>query len=170
METNNKYSLSVFTENHLAILQRVLIILNRRRVNIESLHSSESEVSGVHRLTVIIRSTEETAIKLVKQIDKQVEVIRAFHHLEDDTVFQEIALYKVPSNAVVNGINIGSLIRDNYARILAIESDFMITEKTGHQEETHDFMKKLEPYGILEFARSGRVSLTKQLAQMSALN
>lgn len=167
MSTHKKYTISVFTENHIGLLNRITIIFTRRRLNIESLNTSESETKGVHRFTIVISTSEETVIKLVKQIEKLVEVIRAFYHLDDDTVFQEIALYKVPSHAVVNGIKIESLIRDNYARVLAIEPDFMIIEKTGHKEETHDLLKKLEPYGIMEFVRSGRVSVTKQLETMT---
>jgi acetolactate synthase-1/3 small subunit len=167
MDTINKYTISVFTENHIGLLNRITIIFTRRRLNIESLNTSESEIEGVHRFTIVVSTTEEVLIKLVKQIEKQIEVIRAFYHLDDDTVFQEIALYKVPSNSVVNGIKIESLIRDNYARILAIEPDFMIIEKTGHKEETQALMKKLEPYGIMEFVRSGRVSVTKQLEHMN---
>ena len=168
MENTKRYTISVFTENHIGLLNRITIIFTRRKLNIESLNTSESEIDGVHRFTIVVTATEEVLTKLVKQIEKQIEVIRAFYHLDDETVFQEIALYKVPSHSVVNGIKIESLIRDNYARVLAIEPDFMIIEKTGHKEETHDLLKKLEPYGIMEFVRSGRVSVTKQLKEMHA--
>jgi len=166
MSTIKKFTISVFTENHIGLLNRITIIFTRRKLNIESLNTSESEIDGIHRFTIVVSATEEMLIKVVKQIEKQIEVIRAFYHLDDETVFQEIALYKVPSQSVVNGIKIESLIRDNYARILAIEPDFMIIEKTGHKEETHDLMKKLEPYGVMEFVRSGRVSVTKQMEDM----
>ena len=168
MSTSKIFTISVFTENHIGLLNRITIIFTRRKLNIESLNTSESEIDGIHRFTIVVSTTEEMLIKVVKQIEKQIEVIRAFYHLDDETVFQEIALYKVPSHSVVNGIKIESLIRDNYARILAIEPEFMIIEKTGHKEETHDLLKKLEPYGIMEFVRSGRVSVTKQMEDMKS--
>ena len=100
-------------------------------MNIESLNTSESEIDGIHRFTIVVSTTEEMLIKVVKQIEKQIEVIRAFYHLDDETVFQEIALYKVPSHSVVNGIKIESLIRDNYARILAIEPELKVTQNSA---------------------------------------
>ncbi|MDH5367134.1 MAG: acetolactate synthase small subunit [Cyclobacteriaceae bacterium] len=160
------YTISIFTENHVGLLNRITIIFTKRRLNIESLNTSESEIAGIHRFTIVVKVSEETVIKLVKQIEKQIEVVRAFYHIDEDTVFQEIALYKVHSNTIVNGIKVESLIRDNHARILAIENDFIIIEKTGHKEETNDLLKKLEPYGIMEFVRSGRVSVTKPLEHM----
>lgn len=164
----NKYTISVLTENKLGLLNRITNIFTKRRLNIESLNTSESEIQGVHRYTIVIVSTEEAVIKLVKQIEKQIEVLKAFYHLDDETVFQEIALYKVPSNSISGGIKIESIIRDNHARILAIEEEFMIIEKTGHKDETRDLLKKLEPYGVMEFVRSGRVSVTKPLKHLSS--
>ena len=117
MDTIKKYTISVFTENHIGLLNRITIIFTRRRLNIESLNTSESEIEGVHRFTIVVSTTEEVLIKLVKQIEKQIEVIRAFYHLDDDTVFQEIALYKVPSNSIVNGIKIESLIREEVTEL-----------------------------------------------------
>ena len=99
--------------------------------------------------------------KLVSSIETQVEVIKAFYHTDDETVFQEIALYKVPVNARHNGRGIEEIVRKNHARILALESDLLIIEKTGHKEETHDLYEKLKPFGVLEFVRSGRVSIVK---------
>ncbi|MDH5475122.1 MAG: acetolactate synthase small subunit [Cyclobacteriaceae bacterium] len=163
------YTISIFTENHVGLLNRITIIFTKRRLNIESLNTSESEIKGIHRFTIVVNVSEETVIKLVKQIEKQIEVVRAFYHIDEETVFQEIALYKVHTNTIVNGIKVESLIRDNHARILAIENDFIIIEKTGRKEETNDLLKKLEPYGIMEFVRSGRVSVTKPLEHMGSL-
>ena len=166
MSTNKKYTISVFTENHIGLLNRITIIFTRRRLNIESLNTSESEIAGIHRFTIVVNTRRETVVKLVNKIEKEIEVIRAFYHLDEDTVFQEIALYKVSSDAIVNGIKVESLIRDNFARVLTIEPEFMIIEKTGHKAETQDLLNKLRPYGIMEFVRSGRVSVTKQLENM----
>jgi len=93
-----EYTLSIFTENKIGLLNRITIIFTRRHVNIESITASESEVEGVYRYTIVIRCTREKAIKVVNQIEKLVEVLKAFMHEEHETVYQEIALYKIATS------------------------------------------------------------------------
>jgi acetolactate synthase I/III small subunit len=161
------FTISVYTENKIGLLNRITIIFTRRKVNIESLNTSESEVEGVYRFTIIIKATLDQAIKITKQIEKQVEVLKAFLHEEDDTIYQEIALYKMSTAILTDSNVVESLIRNNNARILTVEKDFMVIEKTGHYHETQDLFLQLEPYGVLEFARSGRISITKPMKPLS---
>ncbi|MEQ8535542.1 MAG: acetolactate synthase small subunit, partial [Imperialibacter sp.] len=112
------------------------------------------------RFTIVVHSTREQAEKVVKQIRKLVDVLGAFLYEEDQVHYQEIALYKVPTKIFMGGNKIEKLVRDNGARILVIEEDYIVLEKTGHKDETSDLFKKLEPYGVLEFVRSGRVAIS----------
>src|SRR3712207_1020368 len=100
MENQNGYStdvklfiISVLTENKSGLLNAITIIFTRRKINIESINVSESEVSGVSRYTIVVKITREKAEKLVKQIRKLIEVLGAFLYEEEDTHFQELALY-----------------------------------------------------------------------------
>lgn len=156
-----EFSISVFTENRVGLLNRVTIIFTRRGINIESITVSESEIKGVHRFTIVITETEDRVRKVVKQIEKQIEVLRAFFYEQEEIIYQEIALYKLPTAAVNNGISLEKIIRDNHARILTVERDYLVIEKTGHKEETNTLFRELEPHGILEFVRSGRVAISK---------
>ena len=157
-----QFTISIFTENHIGLLNRVSIIFTRRHINIESITASESEVKGIHRLTIVVNDTIEQVEKVVKQIEKQVEVFRAFFHTTDELIYQEIALYKLPTSAISNGLGLEKLIRDNHARILSVEEDYIVIEKTGHKEETQELLEKLHPFNVLEFVRSGRVAMMKQ--------
>ncbi|GAA0893889.1 acetolactate synthase small subunit [Fulvivirga kasyanovii] len=163
-----KYTISIFTENFFGLLNRITIIFTRRRINIESLTVSESEVKGVHRYTLVIKSEEEKVKKLVKQIEKLVDVLKAFYYINEETVFQEIALYKVSTHALKEGRNFERLIRDHHARMLTVESEFVVIEKTGHKEETQELLRQLQPFGVLEFARSGRVAVSKPMKKLSS--
>ena len=163
-----KYTISIFTENFFGLLNRITIIFTRRRINIESLTVSESEVKGVHRYTLAIKSEEEKVKKLVKQIEKLVDVLKAFYYINEETVFQEIALYKVSTHALKEGRNFERLIRDHHARMLTVESEFVVIEKTGHKEETQELLRQLQPFGVLEFARSGRVAVSKPMKKLSS--
>lgn len=157
------YTLSVYTENKIGLLNRITIIFTRRKINIESLTASESEVEGVYRFTITIKTTREQAEKVRSQIEKQVEVLKAFLHEQDDTVFQEMALYKMSTNILTDSDVIESLIRNNNARILSVNKEFLVIEKTGFLHETKELFNQLEPYGVLEFVRSGRISITKPM-------
>ena len=108
------------------------------------------------------------AISVTKQIEKQIGILKAFYHTLDEIVYQEIALYKVPTTAFAHGDEVENLIRRHNARILTIEPEYIVVEKTGHKEETRQLFRELESYGVLQFARSGRIALTKQIKEISA--
>jgi acetolactate synthase I/III small subunit len=154
------FTMSVLTEDKSGLLNHITIIFSRRKINISSLNVSTTEVAGVSRFTIVVHSTRQQAEKVVKQIRKLVDVLGAFLYEEDQVHYQEIALYKVPTKIFMGGNKIEKLVRDNGARILVIEEDYIVLEKTGHKDETSDLFKKLEPYGVLEFVRSGRVAIS----------
>jgi acetolactate synthase-1/3 small subunit len=160
------YTVSVFTENSIGMLNRITIIFTRRHLNIDSITASESEVKDVFRYTIVLRTTKEQVDKVIGQIEKLVDVLKAFVHEESEIVHQEIALYKIKTDNLTNG-SVEKVIRENYARILTVDPMFMVIEKTGHVEETQLLFEKLKPFGILEFARSGRVAVTKPMKELS---
>jgi acetolactate synthase I/III small subunit len=161
------YTISIFTEDVIGILNRITIIFTRRYINIQSITASESEVKGVYRYTIVAKSTIEKINKVIGQIEKLVDVFKAFVMEEEDIVYQEIALYKINLSAFANP-KAENVIRENNARILAVDSEFIVIEKTGHKNETQELFEKLKPFGILEFARSGRVAITKPMKQLSS--
>ncbi|MDB5262099.1 MAG: acetolactate synthase, small subunit [Adhaeribacter sp.] len=162
------YTIFAFTENKVGLLNRIVIIFTRRHINIESLTASESEVPGVYRYTIIIRARYEQVEKLVKQIAKQVDVLRASFYPEEETIFQEIALYKIPMTSMINSHEVEKIVRDSHARILTVDPLYIIIEKTGHLDETRALFEQLKPFGILQFSRSGRVVITKHMKDLSA--
>lgn len=167
MKEEKRYTISILTENKVGLLNRVTIVLTRRKINIESLNTSESEVHGIYRYTLVIKTTHEQAVKVVKQLEKLVEVLGAFVYEEENIIYQEIALYKVPMEVWLNGNKLENIIRDNHARILTIEPEYIVIEKTGHKKDTQELYDKLEPFGILEFVRSGRVAIAKPMKQLT---
>ena len=165
---NREYTITVFSEHKVGLLHRITVIFSRRKINIESLNTSESEVRGIFRFTIVIQTTEDRVKTVTKQIEKQIGILKAFYHTVDEIVYQEIALYKVPTTAFAHGDEVESLIRKHNARILTIDPEYIVVEKTGHKEETRQLFRELEPYGILQFVRSGRVALTKQIKEISS--
>ncbi|MFH0756521.1 MAG: acetolactate synthase small subunit [Bacteroidota bacterium] len=163
-----EYTISVFSEHKVGLLHRITVIFSRRKINIESLNTSESEVRGIFRFTIVVNITEDMVKTVTKQIEKQIGILKAFYHTLDEIVYQEIALYKVPTTAFANGDEVEKLIRNYNARILTVEPEYIVVEKTGHKDETRELFRELEVYGVLQFARSGRIALTKQIKEISS--
>ncbi|MDX2286631.1 MAG: acetolactate synthase small subunit [Bacteroidia bacterium] len=155
------YVLSIFTEDQIGLLHRITTIFTRRNINIESLTTSETEISGIFRFIIVIRAVEADVEKLRKQIEKIIGVIKAFLLRKEDIVQQELALYKIAPDKLVNG-TLEHLIRENHIRVLAYEQDYVMIEKTGHPGETIELFRKLEPYGVLGFSRSGVIAISKK--------
>ena len=162
-----EYTITVFTEHQTGLLQRVVTVFTRRHINIESLTASESSIEGIHRFTIVVNVTAEMVEKLVAQLEKQVDIIKAFYYTNDEIVHQEIALYKVPTSAFMDGDTVEQLVRRHNARILSIEPKYVVVEKTGHQAETEALLKEFEKIGIYEFVRSGRVAIIKPMERLN---
>lgn len=156
-----EYIITVYSENHIGLLTRITIVFTRRKINIDSLTVSESAIHGIYKFTIVIRGTEETAIKVVKQIEKQIDVLKAFYHTNDEMIYQEIALYKVPTAALYESDTIEKVVRNSGARILEITREYTVIEKTGHKEETQALFEELNQFKVLQFIRSGRIAISR---------
>ena len=153
---NKEYIITVFSENKVGLLSQITTVFTCRNVNIESLTTSESALTGVHKFTIVVYTEPDVIEKLVKQIEKKVDVLKAFVYTPDEVVQQEIALYKVTRSSSVE-----KLVRDHHVRILEISDDYIILEKTGHKAETQELFQLLKPFGVQQFVRSGQVAIIK---------
>ena len=156
-----EYTITVYTENQIGLLNRIAIIFSRRKINVDSLNTSPSEVESVHRFTIVINETEDVVRKLCRQIEKQVEVLKAYYNTNDEIVWQELALYKVPTDIIAEEVPVERLLREHGAKAVVIRKDYTVFEVAGHREETDNLIKVLEPYGLIEFVRSARVAIIK---------
>jgi acetolactate synthase I/III small subunit len=159
-----EFTITVYTENQIGLLNRIAIMFSRRKINIESLNTSPSEVEGIHRFTILIHEVEDVVKKLVRQIEKQVDVLKAYYNTNDEIVWQELALYKVPTEVIAEKAKVERLLREHGARAVVIRRDYTIFETSGHREETDKLITVLEPFGLIEFVRSARVAIIKNSA------
>lgn len=164
MELDNEkqeFTITAYTENNVGLLHRITIIFTKRKINLESLTTSESEMANIHRFTIAVTETEETVRKVVKQLEKQVEVLKAGYYKKKEVVQQELALFKIRTESLTNGIEIERIVREHSARFLTIEKEFVVIEKSGYKRETKSLFEELKPFGINEFVRSGRIAVTR---------
>ncbi len=157
-----EYTITVYTENQIGLLNRIAIMFSRRKINIESLNTSPSEIEGIHRFTIVIQEMEDVVKKLVRQIEKQVDVLKAYYNTNDEIIWQELALYKVPTDEIAEKVKVERLLREHGARAVVIRKDYTIFETSGHREETDNLISVLEPFGLIEFVRSARVAIIKE--------
>ncbi len=154
-----EFTITVYTENHIGLLNRIAIMFSRRKINIESLNTSPSEVEGIHRFTIVINEVEDVVKKLVRQIEKQVEVLKAYYNTNEEIVWQELALYKVSTDKVIEDIKVERLLRQYGARAVVIRKDYTVFETSGHREEIDTLTQVLGELGLIEFVRSARVAI-----------
>lgn len=156
-----EYTITVYTENQIGLLNRIAIIFSRRKINIDSMNTSPSEIPGIHRFTILIDETEEVVRKVCRQIEKQVDVLKAYYNTNEEIIWQEMALYKVPTEIIAEEVLVERLLREHGAKAVVIRKDYTVFEVTGHREETDNLIKVLEPLGLIEFVRSARVAIIK---------
>ena len=161
------YTISIYTENNVGLLNRISAIFLKRHINIRSVTSSESEIPNIYRFIIVVNVDGEQIVKLVKQIEKQIEVIAAFYHTDEETIYLETALYKVNSKSLFEERQIQNIIKESRANMVTVKPEYFVIEKTGWREETEDLYQKLKKYGLLQFVRSGRISVSKSSMEIS---
>ena len=156
-----EYIITVFSENKVGLLSQITTVFTCRNVNIESLTTSESALAGIHKFTIVVRTDPEKIEKLARQVEKRIDVLKVFVFTSDEVVQQEIALYKVTRSR-----NVEQLVRRHNVRILEIDDDYIVVEKTGYKSETRELFELLQPYGVQQFVRSGSVAIVKSRREL----
>ncbi|MFK7833636.1 MAG: acetolactate synthase small subunit [Winogradskyella sp.] len=166
---NKQYTVSIYTENNIGLLNRISAIFQRRHMNIESLNTSPSEIEGVSRFTIVVRITESQMKKIIGQIEKQVEVIKAYYHTEDEIIYQESCIFKMKSGLLFDERQIQNIIKESNSRIVTVNREFFVIEKSGRKEEIDLLHRELSVFGIMQFTRSGRIAVTKEEMKISTM-
>ena len=156
-----EYIITVFSENKVGLLSQITTVFTCRNVNIESLTTSESALAGIHKFTIVVRTDPEKIEKLARQVEKRIDVLKVFVFTSDEVVQQEIALYKVTRSR-----NVEQLVRRHNVRILEIDDDYIVVEKTGYKSETRELFELLQPSGVQQFVRSGTVAIVKSRREL----
>jgi acetolactate synthase-1/3 small subunit len=169
MSEEKTYTVSIYTENNIGLLNRISAIFQRRHINIESLNTSISEIEGVSRFTLVLSLTEERIKKIIGQLEKQVEVIKAFYHTDEQTIFLESCLFKIKSDLLFEEPQIQNIIKESNTRIVTVNKEFFVLEKSGRRSEIELLYRELSPFGIMQFVRSGRIAVTKDEMKISAM-
>lgn len=161
MESKTLYTIIVHSENIAGILNQITAVFTRRQLNIESLNVSASSIKGVHKYTITCWTTADVIEKVVKQIEKKMDVIQA-HYFVDDEIFQlEVAMYKVSTPEFQSNPEASRVIRRYSAHIVEVNPVFSIVEMTGMSDDITSLYNELRALEcVLQFVRSGRIAVS----------
>lgn len=155
------FTISIFTENSPGVLHRITTIFTRRKINIESLTVSETEEHEVSRFTITIRTTAEITAKVVLQIQRVIEVRGVYASEDAELIAKEISFIRVTTSDSGTRREVEDLAHRYDATVAHATAESLTIEKSGSEEDIDALYFLLEPYGIKEFVRSGRIAIRK---------
>lgn len=166
MKENSLFTLLVYSENIAGILNQITAVFTRRQVNIESLNVSASSIPGVHKYTITAWSDEDQIIKITKQIEKKIDVIKASYYTDDQLFIREVGLYKLSTSEVLNNPEISRMIRKADAHIMEVNPTFCSVMLSGMTEDITALYYALNKYNcVLQYTRSGRIAVTRSTVE-----
>ena len=166
MEDKTLYTLLVYSENIAGILNQITAVFARRQVNIESLNVSASSIPGLHKYTITAWSDEDQIIKITKQIEKKIDVVKATYYTDDELFIRETGLYKLETAKVLDNPDISRIIRKQDATITEVNPTYVIVMKSGMTEDIMNLFYALNEYDcVLQYTRSGRIAVTRSTTE-----
>ena len=162
MEKKKLYTLLVYSENIAGILNQITAVFTRRQVNIESLNVSASSIKDIHKYTITAWSDEEQIIKITKQIEKKIDVVKVNYYVDSELFIHEIALYKISTPILLENPEISRTIRKHDARMMEVNPTYSTVLLAGLTEDIVDLFQRLDDFGcLLQYTRSGRIAVTR---------
>lgn len=157
---NAKHTISILVENKFGVLARISSLFSGRGFNIDTLNVGPVHRDGYSRITATIIGDEAALDQALKQLDKLINVIEVVDFSEKEAVSRELILLKVQATSKTRSeiIQICDIFR---AKIIDVSLDTAIVEVTGNPAKIKGFLDLIEPFGILEMARTGNVALRR---------
>ncbi len=155
-----RHTISVLVENKFGVLARVAGMFSGRGFNIDSLNVAPTHDAELSRITAVLKGDDRALDLCIKQLRKLINVVEVIDFIEGSAVARELVLVKVKADSRTRPeiLQIKDIFR---AKIVHLSSDYMVIENTGDDEKVDAFLGLLEPYGILELARTGRLALKR---------
>lgn len=158
--SNEQHTISVLVDNKPGVLARVAGLFSRRGYNIESLAVSITDNPEISRMTIVVNGDESVVEQITKQLHKLIDVSKVQDYIGVPIVARELALIKV--NAEVKDRQaIMQLVDVFRGRIIDMAEKTFVIEMTGGADKIDAVEKLLEPYGIRELVRTGRIAMAR---------
>ncbi len=167
MESEKKlYTLLVYSENIAGILNQITAVFTRRQVNIETLNVSPSSINGIHKYTITTWSDLDQIVKITKQIEKKIDVVKADYYVDDEIFIHEIGLYKIDTSILLDNPDVSRTIRKHDARMMEVNPTYSTVLMAGLTEDVNDLFECLNQFNcVLQYSRSGRIAVTRSFEE-----
>lgn len=156
----------VLVEDQPGVLTRVSGLIRRRGFNIDSITVGHTETPGVSRMTIAVEADEFGARRIEANLYKLIEVLRVDNVTRQPSILRELAILKVRTTPDTRA-QIFQLAQVYRARIIDVSPESLVIEITGNEDKVRSLIEVLEPYGILEIARTGRIAMLRGTATAS---
>ena len=155
-----RHTISVLVENKFGVLARVAGMFSGRGFNIDSLNVGPTHDDSLSRITAVLRGDDHALDLCIKQLRKLVNVVEVIDFAEGSAVTRELVLIKVRADTRTRPeiLQITDIFR---AKIVNLSHDNLVIECTGDDEKISAFLNLIEPFGVLELARTGRLALKR---------
>ena len=149
--------------NQSGVLNRITGVMTRRHFNIESISVGHTESSHISRMTFVVHVEDVQQVEqLIKQLHKQIDVLKVSDITEEAMIARELALIKV-STTIAARSELYSLIEPFRAAVIDVGKDSIIVQVTGTQDKVEALIELLRPYGLKEIARTGVTAFTRSM-------
>ena len=156
----DKHVINVVVENQFGVLAQIAAMFSSRGYNISSLIVGETDDPTISLMTITVEGNEEIVEQVIKQLNKQINVIKVINLTKQDYVSRELALVKVSANKQ-NRHKIITVVQAMGGEIIEITKSFVFAEFTGDEDKVENAIKLIKSYGIKEMIRTGKVALLK---------
>ncbi|WP_369014705.1 acetolactate synthase small subunit [Flavobacterium anhuiense] len=157
----NEFTLTIYSEDQIRLISKLSSMFLRKQIQIMSLNMSICEIENMYRHTILINETLDQVINLTAQIEKVIEVYKCYYSLNEEIVFKQTALFKIPTALVMQDPETEVLFKENDLKISEIQKEYTVLQATGTDDEIVYLTEKLKPLGLIEFVKSSRIALSK---------
>ena len=165
-EGKTLYTLLVYSENIAGILNQITAVFTRRQVNIESLNVSASGIKDIHKYTITAWSDEDQIVKITKQIEKKIDVVKCEYYTDEQLFIHEVALFKISTQILLENPEVSRTIRRHNARMMEVNPTYSTVLIAAVTEEIADLYRQLDDFGcIFQYTRSGRIAVTRSVEE-----
>jgi len=156
-----RHTLSVLVENKFGVLTRIAGMFSGRGFNIDTLNVGPTLDPSTSRMTIVVRGDDTVLEQVTKQLNKLIDVIDIQDFQDDEYVDRELLLLRVNVNSKSRAevMQICDIFR---AKIIDVQLKNVSIEITGNESKIDKFMMLMEPFGIVDLTRTGRVALARK--------
>lgn len=156
-----QHTLTIYTEDRFDLINKITLVFTRRNIKIESLNISLCEMEDIYKYTIVITETPDAVRNVALQIEKIIEVFKCSFHTNQDIVWTQVVLFKIPTNQIIINEKLNELLRKYNAKHLSVDSTYTIFEYTVQEMQSINLITELKECELVEFVESSRIAIAK---------